>query len=188
MFNDPEILKLMVFALFGVVGVETIVLIYLAVKKNIYYIDEKGNVRTGKGKGVKKAQPMGEVQTVQEPKPVQPVTPLEQPIEVKASVLQGVEVIITIDGVSAPCTITSFPCLIGRDRAACGLPISESAVSRRHAQLLVENGNLYLEDVSEHNGTYLNGTKLPPLGRARLHEQDRISLGRAEIDIVKMMY
>jgi pSer/pThr/pTyr-binding forkhead associated (FHA) protein len=42
--------------------------------------------------------------------------------------------------------------------------------------------------VSEHNGTYLNGTKLPSLGSAPLKEGDRISLGRAEIVVNRVLY
>lgn len=43
MFDNPEIDKLIIFALLGMVAVLGIAVIFLAVKKNTYYVDESGN-------------------------------------------------------------------------------------------------------------------------------------------------
>src|SRR5690606_11770903 len=45
--------------------------------------------------------------------------------------------------------------LIGRD-TRCHLRIPSSAVSRRHAELRVEEGQVTLEDLGSSNGTYVN--------------------------------
>ena len=83
---------------------------------------------------------------------------------------------VIINGQAQQVTLNAFPVLIGRDSSSCGLPISEPAVSRRHARFTLENGNLYIEDVSEHNGTFINGSKLPPLGRSKINAGDKVKL------------
>lgn len=196
MFNNTEIDKMIIFALLGIVAILVVAVFALAVKRNIYYVDEEGNeIKPNKKKNSAPAA------VRPSPAPVEPqrmtplnadVTPsesgMEEPLSVKGSAVTGCLVSVEINGQKAEASINSFPCLMGRETSSCNLVISEPAVSRRHAQIIEENGSLYLEDVSEHNGTFLNGTKLPPLGRARIHEGDRISLGRAEIDILKLMY
>ena len=198
MFNNTAIDKMIIFVLIGIVAVLVVAVMVLAVKRNIYYVDEEGNeIKPNKNKSGH-AGNIRPAPAAVNPQPAQRMTPLnadplpeenlEAPLAVKGSSVTGAVVHITINGQTTEATITNFPCLMGRETASCNLVISEPAVSRRHAQIIEENGSLYLEDVSEHNGTFLNGTKLPPLGRARIHEGDRISLGRAEIDILKLMY
>ena len=198
MFNNTAIDKIIIFALIGIVAILLVAVMVLAVKRNIYYVDEDGNeIKPNKHKSGH-AGNVRPAPAVVNPQPVQRMTTLsadplpeenlESSLEVKGSSVTGALVHITINGQTTEATITNFPCLMGRETASCNLVISESAVSRRHAQIIEENGSLYLEDVSEHNGTFLNGTKLPPLGRARIHEGDRISLCRSEIDILKLMY
>ena len=196
MFNNVGIDKMIIFALLGIVAILLIAVIALAVKRNIYYVDENGNEikPNKKGHQAPASRPAPAAVSPQQrmtplnADPAPSASGLETPLEVKGSSVTGAVVTVTINGQTTESTITSFPCLLGRETATCNLVIAEPAVSRRHAQIIEENGSLYLEDVSEHNGTYLNGTKLPPLGRARIHESDRISLGRAEIDILKLMY
>lgn len=106
---------------------------------------------------------------------------LEVPMAVRPAHVAGLDITVIVNGNAKKVSITSFPCLIGRESTSCGLVIPEPAVSRRHASFLTESGVLYIEDVSEHNGTFVNGVKLPPLGKAKLHSGDRVNLGRAEI-------
>ena len=187
MFNNAQLDKMIIFVLIAIIAILVIAVLALSIKRNIYYVDENGNeIKPNKKKPGQMSAPRPAApapQTVT-PMPVEPQTPLE----VKGTAVKGALVAVTINGEKTESTITTFPCLMGRESSSCDLVISEPAVSRRHAQIIEDNGSLYLEDVSEHNGTYLNGTKLPPLGRARIHELDRISLGRAEIDILKLMY
>lgn len=208
MFDDPEVDKLIIFALIGMVAVLGIAVIILAVKRNTYYVDDNGNEiePVSKEKALRSQQnrPVRQhYEAEEEPVSVAPVhTPisakntddllenvhLERPISVKPTNPKGIRVTVTINGQSMVHTIQTLPCLIGRDSTSCELLVSEPAVSRRHARFFLENGNLYIEDVSEHNGTFINGTKLPPLGRSRVSEGDIINLGRAEITVDKVAY
>lgn len=195
MFEDPTIVKLIIIGLIGIIVVLTIAVIYLAIKKNTYYVDEDGNEITtfSTRKEERTAlKPVAVEETTEEPEIPDIVMPeaereepegtLEVPLSTKAEEISGVDVTVTVEDETTSATLSVLPCLIGRE-TTCGLVISEPAVSRRHAQLVSEFGSLYLEDVSGHNGTYLNGTKLPSLGKAKVQVGDVINLGRAEIVI-----
>lgn len=203
LLNDPDIDKLIIFALLGMVAVLGIAVIVLAVKKNTYYVDNDGVEITpvSKNEALKTqssntyvppvedrvVEPVFDsIQPVQQEEAQQPV--LATPISVKPTVPRGVSATVIVNGEAQQVKVNVLPAVLGRDSATCDLPIKEPAVSRRHARLVVDNGTLYLEDVSEHNGTYINGTKLPPLGRGKVQQGDKINLGRAEILIDKIIY
>jgi FHA domain len=63
--------------------------------------------------------------------------------------------------------------LIGRDPDAT-IWLDVPGVSRRHAQIIVENGAAMLEDLGSKNGTLLRD--LPVRGRVALHNADRIQV------------
>ena len=207
MFSDAELDKLIIYALVGIIAVLFVAVIALAVKKNIVYYVEEDKAVPMRKKDIVKATNHVKQPAAPAPEPVMPqkmeplknleedndpegtkVANLEVPLEVRNPSVKGVELSVTVNGQTTAHKVTIFPCLIGREVTSCNLVISEPAVSRRHAQLLQENGILYLEDVSEHNGTFLNGIKLPSLGRERIHEGDKISLGRAQVTIDKFLY
>lgn len=198
MFDDPEIDKLIIFALVGMVAVLGIAVIFLAVKKNTYYVDENGDeiqpvskkeASTLQAQQVVRPAVNAELEPLKTQEDVSDSKPaLATPISVKPTSPKGVSVTVIINGEAQQITVNVLPATIGRDAASCDLPIKEPAVSRKHARFAVENGNLYIEDVSEHNGTFINGTKLPPLGRSKVVEGDKISLGRAEILVDKINY
>lgn len=199
MFNDPEIDKLIIFALLGMVAVLGIAVIVLAVKKNTYYVDENGNELEPNSPKPKRSIPE-QIEETSGPITLDPVEkPLSEPkqsfesmlesaMDVKPANPRGMAVTVVINGQAQRVALNAFPALIGRDSNSCELPIAEPAVSRKHARFLLDNGYVYIEDVSEHNGTFINGTKLPPLGRSKVSEGDRINLGRAEIIIDKIVY
>jgi pSer/pThr/pTyr-binding forkhead associated (FHA) protein len=68
------------------------------------------------------------------------------------------------------------PLRIGRD-AANDLVIDSSAVSRKHAALVHEEGRWYVEDRGSYNGTFLNGTRVNPSTPLPLRHADRIEIG-----------
>ena len=306
MLNDPEIDKLIIYTLAGICAVLMLAVFFLAVKRNIYYVDETGaevppppkkklfNFSFGKKKkeeevpveappvmpeepaviasataadvplseedydesfslpvfpsepeeeAAEAVEPAAEEPVVEEPAVIEPepelneeevdaavddfladlpepdaeeyhedlTTVLERPEhmppdpealtrtsafdiddeeyeEGQEPVPTGVEVAVVIGNNVREYSINQLPCLIGRESSTCDLVISEPAVSRRHARILVVDRQLCIEDVSEHNGTFLNMTKLPSLGRAILKAGDRITLGRATIDVTKVLY
>ena len=48
----------------------------------------------------------------------------------------------------------------GRDPAACQLAFTDPTLSRRHAELFVEQGQLYIRDLGSANGTWVDGAHL----------------------------
>ncbi len=69
--------------------------------------------------------------------------------------------------------IEPLPFVIGR-QPGCGLIIRDSRVSRRHAQLLQESGNWWIEDLGSRTGTRVNGRVVT---RAELCSGDVIDFG-----------
>ncbi len=67
------------------------------------------------------------------------------------------------------------PTLVGRDSRQ--LPLTDSTVSRRHAELVPLNGNWVLNDMGSSNGTYVNGTRVDR--RHQLKPGDQIRVGRS---------
>ena len=57
----------------------------------------------------------------------------------------------------------------------------EDMVSRRHAKISVEGGDIFLEDLGSTNGSFVNGEKIT---RTKLAEGDRILIGTSIIKVV----
>lgn len=72
---------------------------------------------------------------------------------------------------------------IGRDET-CHVAISGALVSRRHARILLEEGELSLEDLGSRNGTFLNGAMVQ--GRVPIRPGDRLFVGSFDIDVVRL--
>jgi DNA-binding winged helix-turn-helix (wHTH) protein len=66
--------------------------------------------------------------------------------------------------------------LLGRDRQAL-VWIDSATVSRRHARIVVTDGEAVIEDLGSRNGTSVRGEKIQ--GAVRLADGDRIRLGAA---------
>jgi signal transduction histidine kinase len=65
------------------------------------------------------------------------------------------------------------PQLIGRSSEA--LPVTDTTVSRRHAELTPDDGRWFLRDLDSSNGTFVNGTRLRD--RLELSPGDQIRVG-----------
>lgn len=65
---------------------------------------------------------------------------------------------------------------IGRDPDAT-LVLSHSAVSRRHAEIVYDNGRFILRDVGSRNGTFVNGERLVPQRGYVLQPRDQVRFG-----------
>jgi len=54
----------------------------------------------------------------------------------------------------------------------------ELGVSRRHAQIHVQNSELFIRDLGSTNGTRLNGAVIPANQMVRLRDGDELELGQ----------
>jgi len=75
-------------------------------------------------------------------------------------------------GESIPLAGDNF--VIGRDAEVCQIVIPHHAVSRKHAQIVKQQGVFYLEDLKSRNKTFLNNKELN--GRSPLQTEDRIKI------------
>lgn len=86
------------------------------------------------------------------------------------------------------------PQLVGRSSEA--LPISDTTVSRRHAELTPDDGAWYIRDLQSQNGTYVNGVQITERTKLRFGDQIRTGaslfvFGAAEtgedLDVIRLM-
>src|SRR5882757_1824224 len=66
------------------------------------------------------------------------------------------------------------PALVGRDSRQ--LPLTDNTVSRRHCELLPQDGNWIVRDMGSSNGTYVNGARVNI--RSTLKIGDQVRVGR----------
>lgn len=74
--------------------------------------------------------------------------------------------------------------ILGRDED-CGIVVPHSTVSRRHARILFEDGELIIEDIDSANGTYVNRARA--FGRVPLERGDWIALGSYEMQVLPLL-
>ncbi len=71
--------------------------------------------------------------------------------------------------------IGESPIVLGRD-VACEITINDPIVSRRHCEIGLSNGAIYVNDLGSSNATFVNGF---PIKRAELTVGDEIAVGNA---------
>ena len=76
------------------------------------------------------------------------------------------------------CSLAEGENILGRDPAA-GVVVGHPAVSRRHAKVVVEGPEVFVEDLGSHNGTFVGTRRVD--GRAPLFDGDQIHLGTATL-------
>lgn len=69
--------------------------------------------------------------------------------------------------------------VIGRDAEADHAFPGEASMSRRHAQLTRQGGQLTIEDLNSTNGTFVNGERLEPHTPRQLFQGDSLQFGTA---------
>jgi pSer/pThr/pTyr-binding forkhead associated (FHA) protein len=65
-------------------------------------------------------------------------------------------------------------------QAECDVLLTEGHTSRKHARLMLADGNYWLEDLGSSNGTFINGSRIT--GRVRLATGDRLRFDVEEYD------
>ncbi len=73
--------------------------------------------------------------------------------------------------------ILAFPFRVGR-RDGLGLSLAATEISGEHAEILLEEGRIFVQDLDSTNGTFLNGDQVR--GRAELKEGDTVHFARLE--------
>ena len=74
--------------------------------------------------------------------------------------------------------IETFPYTIGKQKDHVNLILNDVSVSRIHARLTTEAGQVYVEDCDSTNGTYVNGVLLEKGEKIPIDIDDEIRIGR----------
>ena len=74
--------------------------------------------------------------------------------------------------------LEKLPVVIGKKGEMTDIILNDSSVSRMHARITEENGQVYLEDLNATNGTFKNGVRLRPYERVELDREDEVKLGK----------
>ena len=68
---------------------------------------------------------------------------------------------------------------VGR-RSDIDLVLMEDMVSRKHARIRIEQGEIQIKDLGSTNGTFVNEAEVTPKARVGLKDGDAISMGDVE--------
>ncbi len=98
----------------------------------------------------------------------------------KALLNRGYSLVSLGKGEEKEYSVEFYPYVIGKDKERVNLYLKEHSVSRIHARLLEENGDIYIEDLHSTNGTYLNDLILTPHEKIKIRRGDIILFGKAE--------
>lgn len=74
--------------------------------------------------------------------------------------------------------LEEFPYLIGKIKNSVNLVLNDVSVSRIHAKLTEEDGQVYVQDCNSTNGTYVNGVLLEKEEKIPIEAEDEIRVGR----------
>lgn len=77
--------------------------------------------------------------------------------------------------------IETFPFMIGKEKEQVNLFLNDLSVSRIHARLTTEAGQVYVEDCDSTNGTYVNGVLLEKGEKIPIDIDDEIRIGRVTL-------
>lgn len=75
-------------------------------------------------------------------------------------------------------SLIKLPIVIGKKGEKVDVTLSDASISRMHARLTEEEGQVYLEDLNATNGTFKNGVRLKPYERVELDREDEVKLGK----------
>ncbi|MBA2361292.1 MAG: DUF3662 and FHA domain-containing protein [Actinobacteria bacterium] len=101
--------------------------------------------------------------------------PETQAVSVEEMGLEPQPAMLTLDGTQHP--LEKPVIVIGRSKE-CDIRVNDGNVSRRHAEIRREGSTFWLVDLDSTNGVTVNGRSLK---RAKLDDEDRISVGSTEL-------
>ena len=79
-------------------------------------------------------------------------------------------------GVLERINITKDTFILGRLSTVVDYVIENSAVGKKHAEIIKKDGEYYLKDLNSKNGTFINGNRLTPNQECLLKENDEVTL------------
>ncbi len=81
--------------------------------------------------------------------------------------------------------ITTKNTIIGSQEGLSDAVVQNRRISRRHAELIFDDGDMYIKDMRSTNGTYINDSneRIVPLVEYRLHNGDRFRLADTEFEV-----
>ena len=74
-------------------------------------------------------------------------------------------------------SLTTLPCILGKMSECSDVVLQDKSVSRMHAKIFEENGELYLQDLNSTNGSFLNGLQLETNEVLKIKIGDEIGFG-----------
>lgn len=82
--------------------------------------------------------------------------------------------------------LASFPFLVGTELGSVAYCVSgNAAVSRRHAEFILQDGECFVVDQKSTNKTYINNCEIPPLIPQQLKDGDMIRLGNEKFRFIR---
>lgn len=79
---------------------------------------------------------------------------------------------------SAECIpLSKLPCILGKMEECADVVLRDKSVSRMHAKIFEEDGELYLQDLNSTNGSFLNGLQLETNEVLKIKVGDEIGIG-----------
>lgn len=82
--------------------------------------------------------------------------------------------------------LTQFPFLVGTERGCVAYCVTgNAAVSRRHAEFSMQDGECFVTDQKSTNKTYVNDCALVPLAPQPLKDGDSIRLGNEQFQFIR---
>lgn len=102
------------------------------------------------------------------------------PTTSECSVPRSAKLVVSSQGSVRAFDIVQLPFMIGR-KPEHPLSLMHPAVSRAHAQIVLEEGAYYLEDLGSKLGTFVNNSRIT---RHRLRSGDRLQFGSPEVGTV----
>jgi sigma-B regulation protein RsbU (phosphoserine phosphatase) len=91
-------------------------------------------------------------------------------------------VVVDPSGHRSTVVINTQPFRIGR-QAGNQVVMRDNRASRVHAEIILEKGEYWLEDLNSRHGTFVNGAKIQ---RHKLQEADRIDFGADSYQLIFM--
>ena len=73
--------------------------------------------------------------------------------------------------------------MIGRDGQVVQLHVNDTSVSRMHAKIYSQSGELMIEDLKSTTGTIVNGRRLASGSAATLPDRGNLMIGDVELSI-----